>query len=602
MTTPIARIQTGSQSQKPLSMSTSSSSSSPNPTTRPIPSLQYPLTSQIIQPHYTDYQGNSKFFCGGRFVLGSQPFKVAQSAFLIVLPLVLYFPFVAVDINKVSGPWAFIVTAILTLLCLFTLCVASFTNPGILPRANLRWTLDIHDHDIPSTATSTANTNAAHYPNHVKYCYTCKIFRPLRSVHCSVCDNCVFHLDHHCPWLGTCVGGGNYHYFLYFLYSLLLNVLVSVAINIYSLIAVPKHRFNSVVINGGKWATLTQAFQAYVSTRPYAFIVIAYALFALCMIGYLWGFHIRLGIKSITTIEHIKHTYGEKHGQNPFSRSVFRNLLALLFPTNKRSPGQDASIVVDQVKCIRFQFEQDGDEEQEKAAIEAAQAALMMQDAGKKRISISNSGSNGNNNAENDQDGGIDTYSDDSSTENDQIPYHPSSRSKFGPDIKSSTNNGANQSGSKDIQLNVIKENETKDGGDDNNIKNQKSTWVSPNIKTLFPQTVHIAGSKRADGYVNQWSRYHITKYLQERYDNPKTGEKLPQAPQSPDALGEIVSKNVKNERFNADINGDVITTWIEEEPMMKGVSLFSSPKTVVYSGPDADLIMRGVSFVNEWE
>ena len=47
-------------------------------------------------------------------------------------------------------------------------------------------------------------------------CQDCKLDQPLRTKHCKVCKRCVSTFDHHCPWLGNCVGEWNRRRFFMF--------------------------------------------------------------------------------------------------------------------------------------------------------------------------------------------------------------------------------------------------------------------------------------------------------------------------------------------------------------------------------------------------
>ncbi|KAI9093450.1 DHHC palmitoyltransferase-domain-containing protein [Phlyctochytrium arcticum] len=49
-----------------------------------------------------------------------------------------------------------------------------------------------------------------------RYCNKCNKWKPDRTHHCSICQECVLKLDHHCPWVNNCVGFNNYKYFYLF--------------------------------------------------------------------------------------------------------------------------------------------------------------------------------------------------------------------------------------------------------------------------------------------------------------------------------------------------------------------------------------------------
>ena len=57
-----------------------------------------------------------------------------------------------------------------------------------------------------------------------KTCPKCNFVKPARTHHCSICQTCVFNMDHHCPWINNCVGLENYRYFLLFIFYLLVGV------------------------------------------------------------------------------------------------------------------------------------------------------------------------------------------------------------------------------------------------------------------------------------------------------------------------------------------------------------------------------------------
>ncbi|VAH51800.1 unnamed protein product [Triticum turgidum subsp. durum] len=53
----------------------------------------------------------------------------------------------------------------------------------------------------------------------VKYYHTYMLHPPPRFSHCSIYNNCVERFDHHCPWVGQCIGLRNYRLLYMFVFS-----------------------------------------------------------------------------------------------------------------------------------------------------------------------------------------------------------------------------------------------------------------------------------------------------------------------------------------------------------------------------------------------
>uniref|UniRef100_W5MBK7 Palmitoyltransferase n=1 Tax=Lepisosteus oculatus TaxID=7918 RepID=W5MBK7_LEPOC len=52
------------------------------------------------------------------------------------------------------------------------------------------------------------------------FCTSCLMRKPLRSVHCFLCDSCVARQDHHSIWINGCIGARNHRYFVMFVFFL----------------------------------------------------------------------------------------------------------------------------------------------------------------------------------------------------------------------------------------------------------------------------------------------------------------------------------------------------------------------------------------------
>ncbi|KPP62701.1 hypothetical protein Z043_119095 [Scleropages formosus] len=181
-----------------------------------------------------------------------------------------------------------------------TLLRTSFSDPGVLPRATPDEAADLERQIDVANGSSSGG------------------FRPPPRTK-EVLINGQTRFDHHCPWVGNCVGRRNYRFFYMFILSLSF-------LTIFIFAFVITH----VILRG----LVLQLFATLVKQQPITVLEVVVCFFSVWSIVGLSGFHTYLISSNQTTNEDIKGSWSSKRGKdnyNPYSYgNIFTNCCAAL--------------------------------------------------------------------------------------------------------------------------------------------------------------------------------------------------------------------------------------------------------------------------------
>lgn len=233
--------------------------------------------------------------------ISSQQIPIICAGILLIGTTALFFVFVCPHLTQEYSVVIPVYEGILTLIVLASFANASVKDPGIIPRE-----LSSSDQDDDFRVPLYKNVDINGITVRMKWCDTCKFYRPPRCSHCSICNNCIENFDHHCPWVDNCIGRRNYRFFFFFVLSLSIHI---ISVFIFSLLFVleKKDHIKDAAVPIG--------------------IMVICGLASIPVIG-LTVFHIGLVSMGRTTNEQVTGKF--RSGHNPFDRGCKNNCVVTL--------------------------------------------------------------------------------------------------------------------------------------------------------------------------------------------------------------------------------------------------------------------------------
>ncbi|OMO72816.1 Zinc finger, DHHC-type, palmitoyltransferase [Corchorus olitorius] len=297
---------------------------------------------------YQVWKGSNRFCLGGRLVFGPDIRSIFLTISLIVIPVILFCAFVSRRLihqfNNHVGNLIVAILVIFTVYDLILLLLTSGRDPGIIPRNSHPPEVEedgsTMSTDWPGAASQSSVSGVPHLPAtkdvvvngvivKVKYCQTCMLYRSPRCSHCSICNNCVERFDHHCPWVGQCIGKRNYRFFFMFVSST-----TTLCLYVFALC----------------WVTIKKLMDEYHCSlwrafmkSPVSGILILYTFVTAWFVGGLTVFHLYLIFTNQTTYENFRYRYDSK--MNPYNRGCVRNIFEIFFSKIPKSKNNFRELV-----------------------------------------------------------------------------------------------------------------------------------------------------------------------------------------------------------------------------------------------------------------
>lgn len=113
-------------------------------------------------------------------------------------------------------------TGILSFNTMFNYCLAAFVQAGPLPQ--MAW----------GSFECVSKGGLEGY----RFCSVCHKPKPPRAHHCRACKACVLEMDHHCPFIGNCVGATNHRPFILFLLFAVISNLYVLAMSVSAIVKI----------------------------------------------------------------------------------------------------------------------------------------------------------------------------------------------------------------------------------------------------------------------------------------------------------------------------------------------------------------------------